>query len=170
MVCKFTEIMFCSTGTKGSTASTSFTMSPCFGSLVVMAPATIFLFYELWYVLSQVHMPCTKNLQQYDFDTVDYWSTPLALVAWAIHSTHHSTLKASPAQLVFCQDMLWNVRVINDWEAIMLRKEHNTDKKNIIENSLHIDHDYKVGDRILIIDKDMYSKLSCPTQGAYTLI
>ena len=41
----------------------------------------------------------TNNLQQYDFDALDPWSDILASVAWAIYSTHHSTLKASPAQL-----------------------------------------------------------------------
>ena len=45
----------------------------------------------------------TKNLQQYDFDTVDPHSELLASVACAICSAHHSTLKAPPAQLALCQ-------------------------------------------------------------------
>ena len=57
-------------------------------------------------ILERVHqvlgdMLCTKNLQSYDFDDIDPWGELLASVAWAIHSTHHTTLQASPAQLVF---------------------------------------------------------------------
>ena len=42
----------------------------------------------------------TKNLEQYTFDNVDPWGELLASVVWAIRSTDHTTLQASPAQLV----------------------------------------------------------------------
>ena len=64
----------------------------------------------------------TKNLEQYNFDDVDPWGELLASVAWAIRSTHHTTLQASPAQLVFGRDMLLDMKFIADWEAIRLRK------------------------------------------------
>ena len=78
-------------------------------------------------ILERVHqvlgdMLHTKNLQQYDFDALDPCSDILASVAWVIHSTHHSTLKVSPAQLVFNRDMLLNIKFIADWESIRLRK------------------------------------------------
>ena len=86
----------------------------------------------------------TKNLQQYDFDALDPWSDILASVAWAICSTHHSTLKASPAQLVFNRDMLLNIKFIADWETIRLRKQKDVDRNNERENSLRVDHDYHI--------------------------
>ncbi len=58
---------------------------------------------------------CTKNLQQYDFDDLGLFSDILSSVVWAIHSTHDSTLKDSPAQLVFNSDMLLNIKFIADW-------------------------------------------------------
>ena len=64
----------------------------------------------------------TKNLQQYDLDALDPWSDILAPVAWTIRSTHHSTLNASLAQLVFNRDMLLNIKFIADWETIRLKK------------------------------------------------
>ena len=86
-------------------------------------------------ILERVHqvlgdMLRTKNLQQYDFDALDPWSDILASVAWAIRSTHHSTLKASPAQLVFNRDMLLNIKFIADWETIRLRKQKDVDRNN----------------------------------------
>ena len=57
-------------------------------------------------ILERVHqvlgnMLRTKNLQEYDFDDMDPWSELLGSLAWAIHSTHHTTLQATLGQLVF---------------------------------------------------------------------
>ena len=112
----------------------------------------------------------TKNLQQYDFDALDPWNDILASVAWAIRSTHHSTLKASPAQLVFNRDMLLNVKFIADWKMIRLRKQKDVDRNNARENSLSVDHDYHIGDKVLVTDQDIHCKLNCPTKGPYNMI
>ena len=126
-------------------------------------------------ILERVHqvlgdMLRTKNLQNYDFDDIDPWGELLASVAWAIRSTHHTTLQASPAQLVFSRDMMLNIKFIADWEAIRLRKQKQVDKDTEKENSLRVDHDYAVGDKVLITDKDIDRKLNCPTKGPYEVI
>jgi hypothetical protein len=36
--------------------------------------------------------------------------------AWAIHSTHHTVLKASPGAVTFEQDMLFDIPFIADWK------------------------------------------------------
>ena len=112
----------------------------------------------------------TKNLEQYDFDNVDPWGELLASVAWAIRSTHHTTLQASPAQLVFGRDMLLDMKFLADWEAIRLRKQKDVDKNNSKENSLRVPHDYQVGDKVLVTDKDIHRKLNCPTKGPYSIV
>ena len=126
-------------------------------------------------ILERVHqvlgdMLRTKNLQQYDFDALDPWSDILASVAWAIRSTHHSTLKASPAQLVFNRDMLLNIKFIADWETIRLRRQKDVDRNNERENSLRVDHDYHIGDKVLVTDNDIHRKLNCPTKGPYNIL
>ena len=83
-------------------------------------------------------MLCTKELQKHTFDEIDPWSELLASVAWAIRSTHHTTLQALPAQLIFSCDMLLNVKLIADWEAIRLRKPNVIDTNNARENSLRV--------------------------------
>ena len=67
-------------------------------------------------------MLCTKNLQQNDFDTFGPWNNILSSVMEVIYGTHCSTLEASPAQLVFDQDILLNGKFIAGWEIIRLRK------------------------------------------------
>ena len=79
-------------------------------------------------ILERVHqvlgnMLRTKNLQEYDFDDMDPWSELLGSVDWAIYITHHTTLQATPGQLVFGRDMLLNLKFVADWEAIKLRKQ-----------------------------------------------
>ena len=75
---------------------------------------------------------------------MDPWSELLGSVAWAIRSTHHTTLQATPGQLVLGRDMLLTLKFVTDWEAIKLRKQRDVDKKNSRENSLRIHHDYQV--------------------------
>ena len=126
-------------------------------------------------ILERVHqvlgnMLRTKDLQTHEFDDMDPWSELLASVAWAIRSTHHTTLQATPGQLVFGRDMLLNVKFIADWEAIRLRKQRDIDRNNVQENSLRINHDYKIGDKVLITNNDIHRKLNCPTKGPYPIV
>ncbi len=38
--------------------------------------------------------------------------------AWAIFSTYHTVLKASPGAAIFEQDMLFNIPFVADWKQI----------------------------------------------------
>ena len=114
------------------------------------------------------NMLSTKNLQKYDFDYMDPWGEPLASVAWVICSTHHTTLQATPGQLVFGRDMLLNLKSVAGWEAIRLKKR-DEGKNDSRENSLRIHHDYQVGDKVLITSNDIHRKLNCPIKGHYTI-
>ena len=38
--------------------------------------------------------------------------------AWAIHSTYHTVLKASPGAAIFGQDMLFDILFVADWYQI----------------------------------------------------
>jgi hypothetical protein len=39
-------------------------------------------------------------------------------LAWAICSTHHTVLKASPCTFIFGCDMLFNIEFVADWQKI----------------------------------------------------
>jgi hypothetical protein len=51
-------------------------------------------------------------------DEKDPWGTFLASAAYAILSTFHTTLKATPGQLVFGRDMVMPIKWMEDWGAI----------------------------------------------------
>ena len=77
--------------------------------------------------------------------------TILTNVSWAICSTYHMVLKASPGAEIFGRDMLFNIPYIADWKTIGDYRQHQTDLNNKCENKKRVDFDYKVGDKILIL-------------------
>jgi hypothetical protein len=70
--------------------------------------------------------------------------------AWAIRSTHHTVLKASPGAAIFGQDMLFNIPFIADWQKIGERRQRLTDLNNARENKGRIDYYYKMGQKVLL--------------------
>ena len=70
--------------------------------------------------------------------------------AWAICSSYHTVLKASPGAAIFGRDMLFDIPFIADWKQIGDYRQHQTDHSNKRENDKHVDYNYKVGDKILI--------------------
>ena len=90
---------------------------------------------------------------------------------WAFNSTYHTTLKASPAQLVFGRDMIMLTTYLANWAAIQHRKQEVTNAANKQENKHRIPHEYHVGDKILICKQiDKLGKLQCPTQGPFIIV
>ena len=94
----------------------------------------------------------THDLNNNDFDELDPWGSILQDIAWAIRSTHHTTNKASPGQLVFGRDMLFNIPYVPNWENIRAQKQLLTNKNTITENKKRISHDYAVNDNVLITE------------------
>ncbi len=54
---------------------------------------------------------------------------------WAICSTYHTVLKASPGAAIFGSDMLFNIPFVADWQKIGNYRQRQTDRSNIRENN-----------------------------------
>ena len=93
-----------------------------------------------------------------DIDTI------LTNVSWAILSTYHTVLKASPGAAIFWRDMLFNISYIADWNKIGDYRQHQTDLNNKCENKKRVDFDYKVGDKILIVKDGILCKAESQKQ------
>jgi len=104
----------------------------------------------------------TKDLSKRVFDYVNPWDEILSSVAWAIRASYHSTLQATPAQLVFQRDMVFNIADIVDWRSITINKQKQVDKYNLRENRKRVDYDYEVRDQVYIIRYGIYRKLEGP--------
>ena len=92
----------------------------------------------------------TYELEEREMDRSDPWSGIISAVAWAIRSTYHTTLKATPGQLVFGRDMVLNITHNADWAAIKTRKQALINSNNKRENKKRIAKDYNVGDEVLL--------------------
>ena len=71
-----------------------------------------------------------------------------------------------PGQLVFGRDMILNMQYLADWTAIKACKQQLICKNNIIENSKHIPHQYKVGDKVML-ENHHTNKYEQPYKGPY---
>ena len=66
--------------------------------------------------------------------------------------------------------MLLNVKVIADWKAIRMRIKQDIDKNNNREKCLCVNRFKKVGDKVLIIDKDSHLKMKYIPPKVHTLV
>jgi hypothetical protein len=73
----------------------------------------------------------------------------LSDAAWAVCSTYHTVLKASPGAAIFGRDMLFDIPFIADWQKIGEHRQWLTNLNNAQENKGRIDYDYKVGQKVL---------------------
>jgi hypothetical protein len=78
--------------------------------------------------------------------------------AWAICSTYHTVLKASPGAAIFGRDMLFDILFVADWHKIGERRQSLTNRGNQQENAKQIDFGYKAEDKVLVINKGILRK------------
>jgi hypothetical protein len=105
----------------------------------------------------------TAELDMADSVTPDDVDVFLDNAAWAICSTYHTVLKASPGTAIFEQDMLLDIPFMADWCKIWEQRQSLTDCGNQRENAKHIDYNYKVGDKVLVINEGIL----CKAESAY---
>jgi hypothetical protein len=70
-----------------------------------------------------------------DSVTPDDLNVFLANAAWAIRSTYHTVLKASPGAAIFGRDMLFNILFVADWHKIGEYRQSLTDRSNQCKNA-----------------------------------
>jgi hypothetical protein len=85
----------------------------------------------------------------------------------AIRSTYHTTLQATPCQLVFVRDMIHNIAFRANWDQIQKRKQDIINNSNQKENKSRIPYEYKVGDQVSLETPRILRKLSTPCTGPY---
>jgi hypothetical protein len=78
--------------------------------------------------------------------------------AWAIHSTYHMVLKASPGAAIFGCDMLFDIPFVAYLHKIGEQRQSLTNHGNQHKNAKCIDYDYKVGDKVLLINEGILRK------------
>jgi len=126
-------------------------------------------------MVERIHLTLGNMLRTFELDKQvlnpkDPFSMFLNSAAWALRSTYHTVLNATPGQIVFNRDMLLPIDFKADWAHIIQRKKEQIQKDNLRENNKRLAHTYKVGDKVLITKPGKVSKMSPPRRGPYEII
>jgi transposase InsO family protein len=121
-------------------------------------------------IIERVHQVITDmlrtfELEEQDLDEKDPWTPFLQAACFAIRSTYHTTLGATPAQLVFGRDMILPVKFKADWALIQERRQQQILHDNNRKNATRIPHEYKVGDKFSKIRPGIQAKLRQKRDG-----
>ena len=109
----------------------------------------------------------TMELEEEELDKKQPFEPFLSAAAYAIRSTYHTTLEATPAELVFGRNMLLPVQFKADWEAIRARRQRLIVENNKRENASRLEHTYKVGDLVSKIRPGKQRKLRRKKDGPF---
>jgi hypothetical protein len=107
------------------------------------------------------------DLEKQNLEDINSFEYFLQSTTWAIRSTYHITLQATPCQLVFGRDMIHNIAFKANWNRIQERKQDLIDKSNSKENKSRIPYEYKLGSQVLLETPGILRKLSRPRTGPY---
>jgi hypothetical protein len=120
-----------------------------------------------WNAFHQVlgQMLCTSELDMADSVSPDDVDIFLDNAAWAICSTYHTVLKASPGTAIFGRDLLFNIPFVADWYKIGEHRQSQTDCNNERKNKWRIDYDYKIGDQRNKIGKNKHPESNTLYKG-----
>lgn len=124
-------------------------------------------------IIERIHQVVGDMIRTYDTNAIDEdaenpFEGLTSAICWAIRSTYHTTLKATPGQAVFGRDMIWNIRHETDWQLIHQRKRARIEYNNERENKNRRAHDYAVGERVLIT-KAEHNKMEPALEGPYLI-
>ena len=93
----------------------------------------------------------------------------LTATAYALRSTYHTTLGATPGQTVFGRDMVLPVKFKANWALIQQHQQKAINASNDRENRKRVQHDYQVGDKVLLQKPGILSKLEVPYSGPHSI-
>ena len=112
-------------------------------------------------ILERIHQTIGNIIRTFevqDLGVADPWRGILAATMFAVRSTYHTTLQATPAQLVFGRDAILNVKFEADWHLINHNKTKRILQNNAKENRGRLPHTYHINDKVLYKNQHKKSK------------
>ena len=88
---------------------------------------------------------------------------------FATQATYHTTLQATPAQLVFGRDAILNTKFDANWNLIRERKQKVIKENNKRENAKRIAHKYHRNDKVLFRRQEQAKYGQDPWEGPYKI-
>ena len=126
-------------------------------------------------ILERIHQVLGNQLRSFELEERELTKEELTFepfltaCAYALRCTCHTTLRATPGQLVFGRDMILPIKFNADWALITQNKQNLIDASNKQENKKRIAHIYRIGDKVLLTKPGILRKLSTPRTGPYVV-
>jgi len=125
-------------------------------------------------ILERVHQTIGNIIQTFEVHDSDLtidnpWSGILSAKMFAIRATYHTTLQATPMQLIFGRDAMLNIKFQADWQLIKQLKQTKIHQNNIRENNKRIPHQYKIKDKVLYLSHTKAKYAENPYKGPYEI-
>ena len=113
-------------------------------------------------VLKRIHQVLGNLVRTINISTQTYvdenypWKGILAALLFATCSTNNRLKGYSPGQLIFGCDMILAIKHMVDWGLIHQHNQMQINIDNTLENKYRVNHDYKVGDKFMLIYHTAY--------------
>ena len=117
-------------------------------------------------IIGRIHQTIGNIIRTFDVSNIvnnDPWSGILAAIMFAVRATYHTTLQAFLMQLVLGRDAILHMKHVAAWEHIQKRKQLRINQNNKRENMRRNNHQYKIGDKILVKRKKNSKQSLSPT-------
>jgi hypothetical protein len=125
-------------------------------------------------IVERVHQVLGNHMRTFEMDKRQLdglypFDEFLSAAAYAVRCTYHTTLRATPGQLVFGRDMHLPTKFVADWAAIAMQKQKEIERNNARENKKRVEWDYRSGQQVLLERPGLIGKLESPRSGPYTI-
>ncbi len=125
-------------------------------------------------ILERVHQTIGNIIQTFEVHDSDLtidnpWDGILSATMFALRATYHTTLQATPMQLIFGRDAMLNIKFQADWQLIKQLEQIKIHQNNMRENNKRIPHQYKVKDKVLYLIHTKAKYADNPYKGPYEI-
>jgi transposase InsO family protein len=110
----------------------------------------------------------TMELEKRECDDITI-NAVLQNVAYGLRATYHTSIAATPGQIVFGRDMVINSVYLANWKRYSELRKTQIQKNNVSENKSRINYQYKIGDDVYIRKSAVEQKLAS-LQGPFKIV
>ena len=115
------------------------------------------------------NMICSQNIESKANLEDGSWKGVLNAVRFAMQATLHTTMRATPMQLVYGCDAIHNIHFEANWQYIKHRQRQVICQNNERENACRVPHTYNVGDQVMV-EQPQHRKYGQPKyKGPFTV-
>ncbi|DAZ98407.1 TPA: hypothetical protein N0F65_000121 [Lagenidium giganteum] len=101
-------------------------------------------------IVERIHLVIGDKMRTSQINSADEWTEFCANVVFATRASFHTTMQATPGEMSFGRQMLFNLDHLTDWAAA---HQHNIRRIQLDiarENADRIHHEYSPGDKVRI--------------------